>query len=342
MKGKIIRVFIVTMVVVTIGVLTTGMPVQAQTINIKFAGLLPPGTTYVAPVDEWGKLVEERTKGQVKFTAYHAQTLGKYTEFPKMAKGGLCDMFFAGGSTPSFELLGVFELPTSLASMRVSMDLINTIYSMGLLSSMFEDNGFKPMFFMNSYPRVLFFRNKRVTKMDDLKGLKIRGMSPVHIEVAKALGATAVGVSSPDLFMALDRGTVDGILNITDGIWALKLEDTLKYCLYMPLTCDVTVNAMSLKTWNSLPGDVKAVIEDINNEMQWRYIEQWAPEEEDFERLRKIGIEVIHPSPEEKAAMRNAVKPVAKEWLNGMEKRGLDAKKIVDEIDRIITQYCNQ
>ena len=65
----------------------------------------------------------------------------------------------------------------------------------GLFSSAFEEKGFKLMFFMNSYPRYLWLADKRVTKLSDIKGLKIRGTAAVHVQVAKALGATAVGIS---------------------------------------------------------------------------------------------------------------------------------------------------
>ena len=243
---------------------------NANTIELKYAGLLPPGTTLSAPVDEWGKLVEERTQGQVKLTTYHAQSLGKFREFPKLMKSGLCDMAFVAGGTPGFSLLSVSELPTLVSSMRISMDLVNGLYRTGYFFSIFEDKGFKLMFFMNSDPRMIWLSKKKVTRLSDFKGLKIRGISPVHIDVAKALGATAVGIAPADVYMALERGTVDGIMNPTEGIFAMKLKDSIKYVLWEPVTSDMTAVVMNLDVWNKLPAEVRAVVQDVNAELQYR------------------------------------------------------------------------
>ncbi len=339
MKTRVIGSLGIMIIMVMVGVSTTAIAAESKTINLKFAGLLPAGTSYAAPADEWGKLVEQRTKGAVKLTTYHGQSLGKYTEFPKLMKSGLCDMAFVSGGTPGFELLGLAELPPFVTSIRIGMDMLHAIYRKGLFSSIFEENGFKLMFYMNSYPRLIWFRDKKVTKFSDFKGLKIRGTSPQHVEVAKALGATAVMISPADLYMALDRGTIDGLLIIAEGMFALKLTDLIKYCLWEPVATDVTAVVMSLKVWNSLPPEIRVVIQDINEEMRYRYIEYNKTDQEDQERTRKAGIEVNKFNSTEKAALRAALEPVAQAWIEKMEEKGVPAKKVSDEMMRILKQY---
>lgn len=313
--------------------------VNANTFHLKYAGLLPPGTTLSAPVDEWAKLVEDRTKGQVKTTTYHSQSLGKYREFPKLMKSGLCDMAFVAGGTPGFSLLSVIELPTLVSSMRISMDLVNGLYRTGYLSSIFEDKGFKLMFFMNSDPRMIWLNKKKVSRLSDLKGLKIRGISPVHIDVAKALGATAVGIAPADVYMALERGTVDGIMNPTEGIFAMKLMDSIKYVLWEPITADMTAVVMNLDVWNKLPAEARTVIQDVNAEMNYRYLNYYKTVEEDKARIREAGIEILEIDPDEKSAFYAALKPVVQNWLAGMEKMGNNGKEIYDEARNVLDQY---
>lgn len=312
---------------------------DSKTIQLKYAGLLPPGTTLSSPVDEWGKRVEERTGGRVKMTAYHAQSLGKYTDFPKMMQFGLCDMAFVGAALPDFDLLGVGELPSLISTMRVSMDLTHALYRKGYFASNFEDNGFKLMFFMNSDPRMIWLTKKKVTQLSDFKGLKIRGVSPVHIDVAEALGATAVRISPADVYMALERGTVDGIMQPTEGIFALKLQDSIKYCLWEPITSDMMAVVMSLKVWNGLPAEVRTVIQEINAEMKYRYMDYYKTVEEDKARIRAAGIEMVEINPDQKRAFYAALEPVTQNWLTKMEKKGKDGKKIHAEMHRLLEQY---
>jgi len=292
MGKKMMKTLMICVAMIMASIFSMAGTAQSKAINLKYAGLLPPGTTLSAPVDEWGKLVEERTKGQVTLTTYHAQSLGKFTEFPKLMKSGLCDMAFVGGPSPGFDLIGVAELPPLVSSMRVSMDMLHALYRKGIFQPMFEDNGFKLMFFMNSDPRMAWFANKRVSTLSDLKGLKIRGTTPVHIQVLKSLGATAVAISPADVYMALERGTVDGVMNPTEGVFALKLFESLKYCLWEPLTSDMTAVVMNLKVWNSLPAEARVVIQDVNEEMKYRYMEYYKTEKQDIERIEKAGIEI--------------------------------------------------
>jgi hypothetical protein len=50
-------------------------------------------------------------------------------------------MGFVGAITPGFEFLGACELPYIVPSMRVAMDVMNTLYRKGFLSSLFDEKG---------------------------------------------------------------------------------------------------------------------------------------------------------------------------------------------------------
>ncbi len=342
MKAKIIGCVMIGVVLVMVGILAMEKlagAAESGTIELKYAGFLPPGTTLSAPVDEWGKEVEKRTNGKVKVTTYHSQTLGKMKDLPKLVLGGLCDMAFVGAVHPGFELLGAGELPYALPSMRVGMDILNALNRKGLFSSMFEERGFKLLFFMVGDPRVLWFIDKKVTKLSDLKGVKIRGTTPVNIEMLKAMGATAVFVSPPDMYMAMQRKTIDGVLNQTTGAFALKWVETVKYCLWEPMSIDCIAIVMNVKVWDSLPCDVRTVMQDINEEMRYRYMNYYKTKEEYHEMIRKAGVELIEISPQESAVFRAAVEPVDKIWIKDMEKKGVPGKKILDAIKMIVREY---
>jgi TRAP-type C4-dicarboxylate transport system substrate-binding protein len=169
--------------------------------------------------------------------------------------------------------------------------------------------------------------------------LKIRGTTPQHVEVAKALGATAVQISPTDLYMAMERGTIDGMLIVTEGIYALRVAEFVKYALWEPVASDIMAVVMDLKVWNSLPPEIRVIIQDINEEMKYWYVETVKTDQENQERVKKAGIEIYKLDPGEKAALQAALEPVTQAWVEKMEGRGIPAKKVDTEMRRILKQY---
>jgi TRAP-type C4-dicarboxylate transport system substrate-binding protein len=292
-----------------------------------------------APVDEWGKRVAERTNGKVKLTTYHSQTLGKWLDFPKLAKSGLCDMIFFGTTSPGFELLGVGELPLIFPSQRVGMDAMYEVYRKGLFSSVFEKNGFKFMFFMNNDPDQLWFSKKKVTSFRDVTGMKIRANTPADVETVKALDTTVVQISAADMYMALERGTVDGMMCPTQGVFHQRYYEIIKYALWEPLSCDLIGVAMNLKVWNSLPAEVQTVMLEVNEEIKYWHLDQYESPEVYQKMLKEKNIEIFKISQEDKQYLHSKLEPVTGRWAQKMEGKGLPAKQIIDELKRVVEQY---
>lgn len=341
MKTGMIKTLLISifMVMVVMGISTNAVLAGEKTIELKYAGLFPPGINDSAPVDEWGKRVAERTKGKVKLTTYHSQTLGKWLEFPKLAKSGLCDLIFTGGPSPGFELLGVGDLPLIFPSQRVAMDAIYEVYRKGLLSSMFEDNGFKLLFFMYNDPKLLWMAKKKVASFKDVGGMKIRGIAPVHLETAKALGAAPVYISTMDAYMGLQRGTVDGTLFTAAAVLDMKFYEVLKYVIWEPVANDSMAVVMNLKVWNSLPAEVQVAMLEVNEEIRYWHIDQFETDERYQEIIREKGIEIVKIDQGERAYLHSKLAPVIQDWVKKMEARGVPAKKVVDELRRVVKEY---
>jgi TRAP-type C4-dicarboxylate transport system substrate-binding protein len=339
MKNGSVRYFLMAVVMIVIGISINAALAKEEIIELKYAGLLPPGTTMSLPVDEWGKRVSERTNGKVKLTTYHAQTLGKWLEYPKLAKSGLCDMFFAGGTTPGFELLGVGELPILFNSQRLNMDVMNELYCKGLLSSIFEGNGFKLMFFMNNDPDKLFLCKKKLISFRDIKGMKIRANTPVDVQNVKATGATVVQISAADLYMALQRGTVDGIVSPAQGVLAQRYYEALKYVVWEPISVDTIAIAMNLKVWNSLPAEVRLAILEVNQEIRYWHLDQFKGDDAYQEIFREKGIEILKIDQEERGYLHSKFQPIYEPWIEKMEAKGVPARKAFDEVKRVVAEY---
>ena len=69
----------------------------------------------------------------------------------------------------------------------------------------------KVLALFSNWPPVLITRKKAVSKMADIKGLKIRAPSPSNIPQLKAWGAAAVYMPVSKIYNALQTGVLDGV-----------------------------------------------------------------------------------------------------------------------------------
>ena len=60
-------------------------------------------------------------------------------------------------------------------------------------------------------PASLIMRKKQVTKIEDVKGLKIRALDATNVPMMNAWGASGVAMPISKVYDALDKGVVDGV-----------------------------------------------------------------------------------------------------------------------------------
>lgn len=101
---------------------------------------------------------------------------------------------------------------------------------------------------------------KPVTKLDDLKGMKIRAVG-IYADYVKALGAVPVSIPYDELYMALKLGTVDGVLASSGALISNKLGEVIHYYLLPTVNSIGFVVGVNQKSWDALPADVRETLE---------------------------------------------------------------------------------
>lgn len=115
------------------------------------------------------------------------------------------------------------------------------------------------------------FLNKKIDKLD-LKGLRIR-VTPIHSEIAVALGAIAVTLPPGEVFTALERGLVDGYIWPLLGIFDLGWQEKTKFRVEPGFYNTEDSVLINLDKWKSLTPAQQAFLtrqalwlEDIGDE----------------------------------------------------------------------------
>jgi TRAP-type C4-dicarboxylate transport system substrate-binding protein len=138
---------------------------------------------------------------------------------------------------------------------------------------------------------------KKVTAPDQIKGLRIRS-SAMYIDFLKALGANPVVAKPGDVYQALERGVVDGLMWPLDSIRPWGWHEIVKYVTGPPFYKVSHPLLMNAKKWDGLPKGIQEVLmEALRLEViviDARTVDDIANE---YKAMKKAGMQVIKFSP---------------------------------------------
>lgn len=297
-------------------------------ITLKFAHIFPANHyLWTEGGKTFGDKVTAATNGRVKFEVYPAGQLGK--DPLAMLQSGIADVVILSTSylPEKFPLSSVTELPgmgnTSCASTV-------RLWALAKLGAPLNDAEYKPLglhvLFVNNLPAYrLVNATKRVTTLDDMKGLKIRANGAAMEDTVRALGAVPIRINSPDLYNALLRGTVDGSVFPYSGLPGLKLEKVMKESTDgVSLGSGTVLYLMTEARWNKLPADVKAAMEQAAPAAQQNLC-AWQDEETKrvvSEIVAHEGHTVTMLSDEQKKLWTERLSGVSEKWAKDMDAAG--------------------
>ena len=254
----------------------------------------------------------KRSGGKLVGKIYHSAQLYKDAHVTKALRTGTVEM-----CVPGNWLLEGFDTSASLTQLpmffgqpgKVTEELIDGKIGEAVNRSLEKKVGAKSpgRWFELGYDHT-WTRSKKITKMEDFKGLKIRHSGgSIPEERLNAFGASAVFIAWPDVPMALVQGTVDGICSTTKSVESAKLyEAGIKYAVTCRNYNAYYVPLVNLKFWNSLPPDLQKIFSDVWNETVPKQREIARKEQAEARKLMEgKGVEFFDPSDEELAKWRN-------------------------------------
>ena len=182
-------------------------------------------------IDTFAKEVEKRTGGRYKVQTFYNGSLGGERESVEAVQLGTQELTFTStGPIPNFvpdaKILDIPFLFRDKAHARAVLD--GPIGQEMLLK--FDSKGFKALAWAENGFRHMTNSKRPVNTPDDLKGLKMRTMeNPVHVAAYKGFGIITTPMAFPEVFTALQQGTVDGQENPLSVIMSAKFDQVQKY-----------------------------------------------------------------------------------------------------------------
>jgi len=279
----------------------------------------------------WVADIDAASGGRLKIQIYWGGTLGDVKDSLSLLQSGAADMILAGYAQLGDKLpvSDVVSLPYMVTDPMVAGTLMNSLMADGLLPE--YEQAMKVIMFRPQDPIMLFFRDKKVASLEDMKGLKIRVNSPNFAAFVEKLGGVPTNIVHTELFQALQTGVVDGCITSPGFFYPNGLAETCKYVLVEKIASPLNFVGVSLDVWNRLPADLKLVLVEQTNRWTWlnAYRETERLWTEYLTPLEQAGMELIYLSPEEHARWVEVSAPLADEWASKLDAQGLAGSEAV-------------
>jgi TRAP-type transport system periplasmic protein len=143
------------------------------------------------------------------------------------------------------------------------------------------------------------FSNRKMEKVADFKGLKIRVM-PLYIPFMKALGASPVTMPPTDIYTAMERGVVDGFMWPRVGMISWGLQEVTKFMILPGVFQMEPATMINLDRWKKIPKDLQDLLLEVIQEYEYIGTARNSMILEKEEKVReKAGTKIIQLPPEE-------------------------------------------
>lgn len=233
---------------------------QAQTV-LKLGYATSPTSHYGVGSTVFCEEIKKGTDGRYSCQQFASGALGGEREMIESVQLGTLDLVNTstgplGNFVPEVKIVDIpflfrdYDHARKVMDGPVGQDLLNKMQQKGLVGLAWTENGFRHM-----------TNNVRpIVQASDAKGLKMRTMeNKVHMDGYKTFGILPTPMAFPELFTALQQGTVDGQENPIPVILAAKFAQVQKHLSLTNHVYSPAVIILSPSVWSKLSDADKQV-----------------------------------------------------------------------------------
>ncbi|MEO7253048.1 MAG: TRAP transporter substrate-binding protein [Casimicrobium sp.] len=280
-------------------------------------------------IDTFAKEVEKRTNGRIKIQPFYSGSLGGERESIEAVQLGTQELTLTStGPVPNFvPETRILDIPFLFRDKAHAHAVLDGPIGQELLTK-FDAKGMKALAWAENGVRHMTNSRRPVKTPEDLKGLKMRTMeNPVHIAAYKAFGIITTPMAFPEVFTALQQGTVDGQENPLSVIMAAKFDQVQKYMSLTGHVYSPAVILMNKAAFDKLSAADKQVFMDAAKEAVKANRARVAEDDaKGVAELRAKGMQIIEV---DKAKFVAALAPVNADFEKQFGKANIDKIRAV-------------
>lgn len=261
----------------------------AQEVTLSALNFLPNNNSFGIPFADWVEDANKAGKGIVQVVIRPAGSISPF-QMGNAVKTGVVDM---AALPPTFyqNLLPIGDsiklTRKTAAQMRANgtFDFMNKLHNEKVNAQLLDMSGFSVQFY-------LYLRDKKL-ETPDLKGLKIR-TTPVYRSFFRALGADLIQTAPGDVFIALERGTIDGYGWPSWDLRTFGWDKYTKYRVEPGFYSVANATIINLDKWKALTDKQREFLTGHARKFEAEYDKRYAPKTTAYlKEQADAGVQVI-------------------------------------------------
>ena len=308
--------------------------------SLKYAHFMPAGSWQNQTLfKDWAATVAKESNQALEVTIFPAQTLGKAPAGYDNAKNGIADIAWTvqGYTANRFPLSQIIELPGLFKTAEVGSCAFQKFYDSGALDKEYEETH---VLYVHTHGLGhLSTKDKAVTTLADLKGLKIRRPTAVIGKLLTELGAEPVGMPAPRIYESIQHGVIDGFMLPWEAVAGFRADEVTAHHTEFGFYSLAFIATMNKKAYENLPANLKKVVDD-NSGMKWALIAGRGYDKGDADALPKVKkTGTIHQiDPAEKAKWIAAGERATQSYLAELDAKGLAGTTSYEKIKGYVAE----
>ena len=290
----------------------------------------PPKNHHSVGLVEFAEKVKKATNGELELVVSTGGALGyKGPELLKVVRDGLLpvsDMLISGvaGDEKVFQIVTLPFLCRDFGELKTLIDIARPSFEKAA-----EGKWKQKILYIAPWPGAGLWTKKKITTLEEMKGLKTRTYDKNGALVMEAVGATPLALPFSEVYTSLQTGVIDSVMTSSPTAVDAKFWEVLKY--YQPLNITIATNmvTVNLAAFRKLPKAHQDALVKAGKEMEasmWQKVPQIDKEQEGISN--KNGIETVKPSKKLIADLEKITEKIRADWLKDAPAEG---KKIYSD-----------
>ena len=292
----------------------------------------------------WAEEVEKKSNGKLKITIYVNNALASNKMTYNAVKKGVCDItgMFPSGDPKRFPLVKLLSLPMIYSSGEQAS---KAFLELRKKYPQF-DKEFKNVKILwigtNDVSHILTAKNKpAITNLNDFKG-KICATWGHVTPVLKLLGAKPVLTNSQEVYQGSEKGVYDAVVENVGWFRALNMQEVVSSITKVGFEAMQLMYVMNEKKYNSLPDDLKQIINDTAPALSTampKMFDGFAVDLFKWLKAEHPEIKILELSSADRKEMEKVLQPMKTEWVKEVTALGYPGQQMLDDFISLCQKY---
>jgi len=299
--------------------------------TLKLATLYSEGKELFETVKFFTNEVEKRTQGRITFKIFPGNSLVPSKQALSAVHNGVVDVAFVPAAYEQ-QLWPITAMTMTYGAPNITYEKWRKVHDQ-IREIMNQTLNIKVVIL--GMPHVLnyFYYSKQplTGSLKDFDKALVRSAGGAYDPSLKALGCSPVKIPAPEVYMALQKGTIDSGWNIYSRYVEGKLFEVAPNVMVIPKGMVISGQHFVINKgiWKSLPEDIQKIMLQVGTDVVAFTNDRSATSDKKIleEVLPKIGIKPIIMSKEENKRLIDRLTPV---WVPVKKKLGKPGEEIAE------------